>query len=200
MNPKQHGGMHDQHSCFPATLSPMCSRYVVGVPRCKRAHLEQDAPGGLAAGHRLVRQAHDPRLDVTGRDGDQREHVAPDALLAPAGDAEVRASVLRCVAGVQERVMRPRRAGEVPVVVEVVVQQRAADEHTRVDAHPRGSQRRSKVEARPRHGERMVEDARRSVLDVALLAAHAVGGQDVCGVARDYRVGFGVVHGWARRA
>jgi hypothetical protein len=46
---------------------------------------------------------------------------------------------------------------------------------------------------RARHGERVVEDARRAVLDVDLLAAHPVGGQYVGGVARDYRVGFGVV-------
>ena len=114
----------------------------------------------------LVGQAHQSGLTASGRDGDQREHVAGDDVALTFGQV---VKVLFRAGERGEWVREPMQAmrwvGVVPVVEEVVVKERAADERSAIDADSHALESLGHGEACARDGDHVRVHAHGSVLD-----------------------------------
>ena len=139
---------------------------------------------GLAEGADLVRQAEEEALPEPGEDQVHGEHVGGDHVPLDGSQGKIPPRVAQGEARVAEAVEPVTGVGVVPVIEEVVVEQRPP--HQRPGVHPQ-SQRPGQTHAHHRRKKAVEGHAHVPVLAEALGQQHPLGAQNVPAIAADHR-------------
>ena len=170
-------------SAAAAKMRPVDAFLAVGESLSFQAHPAffsvQHPPGGLSQGAELVRRAQQHALPVPGQGQIQREHMRQYHIPLDLVQAEVPLRIFHGPAGMVGAVERPALFLDVPVVEEIVVEQRSPDQGAGVRPQPEQCRQ---LQAHQRNRHAVVKDRHHAVLEKALLHVHALGMEDIPGI------------------